>query len=101
MTEPIYQKCAGLLVFSRSVAQLWSVRHAAMKNIQISSPKTDEKVARPASIIFMILAWCFLAFFFGWAFLEGEPRSWSPVVWVLVSIGMIALPLIPFQLVRY
>jgi hypothetical protein len=72
-----------------------------MKNIQISSPETDRKIARPASIIFMVLAWLFLAGFWTWAFIEGSPESWGVVEYTLLSISALAFLVIPFQLVRY
>jgi hypothetical protein len=75
--------------------------HLAMKNIQISSPETDHKIARLSSIIFMALAWLFLAGIWMWAFIEGDPKNWGILEYTLVCISALAFLFIPFQLMRY
>jgi len=74
-----------------------------MKNIQISSPETDRKIARPASIIFMIVAWLFMAGFLAWllycAHTYDDP--WNIVTCIFGGVCLIVLLIIPIQLVRY
>ena len=74
-----------------------------MKNIQISSPETDRKVARPASIIFMVCAWLFMAVFLAWVLYcaHSYDSPWDVWTYVFVGIPVLALFIIPIQLVRY
>lgn len=74
-----------------------------MKNVQISSPETDRKIARPASIVFMIIAWLALVAALIWAFHEGhsDGGDWNMVEIVIIGIFILALVLIPIQLARY
>jgi hypothetical protein len=46
-----------------------------MKNIEISSPQTDRKVARWASVVFMILAWGGSGVFLGMGFYCRQARK--------------------------
>jgi membrane protein YdbS with pleckstrin-like domain len=74
-----------------------------MKNVQISSPETDRKIARPASIVFMSIAWLALVAALIWAFRYGhsDGSDWNAVEIIIVGILLAALVLIPIQLVRY
>ena len=72
-----------------------------MKNIQISSPETDRKMAWRASVLFMIVAWLLLAGFLGWAFIAARPGSWEGKQWCVLCLGCLALAFIPIQLARY
>jgi hypothetical protein len=72
-----------------------------MKNIQISPPQADRKIARPASVIFMGLAWVFLVGFWTWAFIDGNPETWGVLEYALVCISVLAFLFIPLQLVCY
>lgn len=77
--------------------------HLIMKNVQISSPETDRKIARPASIIFMSIAWLALAAALIWAFRHGhsDGSDWNAVEMIIAGVLLVALVLIPIQLLRY
>jgi hypothetical protein len=74
-----------------------------MKNVQISSPETDRKIARPASIIFMGVTWLALAAALVWALRRGhsDGSDWNAIEIILVGICIVALVVIPIQVVRY
>ena len=70
-----------------------------MKNIQLSSPESDRKIARVASIIFMSLFWLAVAAFLVWLLItNGNNLSHN-----IVGVSLLSIPLllIPIQLWRY
>jgi len=74
-----------------------------MKNIQLSSPETDRKIARPASIIFMSVAWLAFAGLLTWTLFSWKHSE--HIHWGIFAgwVGFLLVPLllIPIQLVRY
>lgn len=74
-----------------------------MKNIQISSPETDRKIARPGSIIFMCAAWLFMAGLLSWIICQWHDWAMFLDVWldILFALFLVPLVLIPIQVVRY
>ena len=74
-----------------------------MKNIRIPSPETDRRIARPASIVFMIMAWLGMAallvdMFVLWPTPAIFLYPWFSVLFVLFLVPLV---LIPVQVVRY
>lgn len=79
---------------------------ACMKrfDVQLSSPETDRKIALPASIIFMSLAWVFFTGSLLWLLVAGvfaDLRSWSLPMCLIVGLLGLGFVLVPVQLVRY
>jgi len=74
-----------------------------MKNIQNSSPEPDRKIARPASIIFMSLAWFGMAALLIYLFVLWPTPVIFLYIWfdVLLALFLVPLVLIPIQVVRY
>ena len=74
-----------------------------MKNFQISSSETDRKIARPASVIFMALAWLGMAGLLFYILLLRHSEYYPFTIWDLILIGLFLVPLvlIPIQIVRY
>lgn len=76
-----------------------------MKDIQLSTPETDRKIARPASIIFMGVAWLFLAGLLPWILLKSRLSDrefhWTRYDFIVIAIFLVPLVLIPIQLIRY
>ena len=76
-----------------------------MKNIQLSSPETDRKIARPLSILFMSVAWLSLAGLLWWILaasrLPDKEFHWTKFDFIVIAIFLVPLVLIPVQLVRY
>jgi hypothetical protein len=73
-----------------------------MKYMPMFSPEIDRKIARPGSIIFMILAWLgMLALLIYWFVLFSA--AIFLYVWfdVLFALFLVPLILIPVQVVRY
>jgi ABC-type uncharacterized transport system permease subunit len=73
-------------------------------NVQLSSRETDRKIAWPASVAFMIVAWLFMAAGLAWFLVEGfrsDAGEWSVWAYVLVGIFLVVVVLVPIQLVRY
>jgi len=73
-------------------------------NVQLSSRETDRKIAWPASVAFMIVAWLFMAAGLAWFLIAGfrpDAGEWSVWAYVFVGIFLVAVVLIPIQLVRY
>ena len=69
-------------------------------NVQISSPETDRKIAKPASVIFMSMAWLFLTALVIWLLVDSfgaKPHSSGLLLFIL---GFYVV-LIPIQLARY
>ena len=86
-----------------------NVDHPAldMKNplkVQLSSPETDRKIAWPASVAFMIVAWIFMAGDLTWFLVTGlqpDAGEWGLWAYAFVGIFLMAVVIIPIQLVRY
>ena len=78
-----------------------------MKNplkVQLSSGETDRKIAWPASVAFMIVAWLFMATGLVWFLIAGfrpDAGEWTVWAYVFVGIFLLAVVLIPIQLARY
>jgi hypothetical protein len=76
-----------------------------MKNIQLSSPERDRKVSRLLSIVFMSVAWLFLAGLRTWILatsrLPDKKFHWTKFDFIVISVFLVPLVLIPIQLVRY
>jgi len=74
-----------------------------MKNIQVSSPETDRKVARPVSFVFMIAVWLFMAAFLTWLIylIHTSEDNANIATYVLAGISVFVLFIIPIQLVLY
>jgi len=72
--------------------------------VQLSSPEADRKIAGPASVIFMSVAWLFLTACLIWLLVGSfgaEKGSWSPLMFLIVGVLGLCVALIPVQLVRY
>ncbi len=73
-------------------------------NVRLTSPETDGKIARPASIIFMIVAWLFFAICLTFIVIvsrQPDAGSWDAMGFIIVGGFVLGLVLIPIQLVRY
>ena len=74
-----------------------------MNDMQLSSPRTDRKIAWWASVVFMVVAWFCLAGFLAWALAAGhsDASEWSILEIGLIGVLLLVLALIPFQIRRY
>ena len=76
-----------------------------MKHIHIFSPDKDRKIGWYGSVVFMVLAWVFLAgLWIGivvWDWLHGYLFSLEWEAYCVLAVFLFVVILIPVQLVRY
>jgi len=76
-----------------------------MKRINIFVQEKVRKVAWHGSVVFMIVAWLFLAALLTWvvlkAWLESYFSEWSFGAYFFLAVYLFVLVMIPVQLVRY
>ena len=73
-------------------------------NIRIISERTSRKVAFIASIVFMILAWLFVAALFVFIMVDGRARArrtWGTADLIILGLLFSVLAAIPVQIRRY